>query len=71
MYDRSLLIAAARSIGDHTPSDTARRLGVARTTAWRLWKGSTAPSAQLTAAVEREYGISARQLIRPIPQAAG
>lgn len=66
MYDRSLLIAAARDMGDRNPSDTARRLKVARNTAWRLWHGHTAPSANLAALVEREYGISARQLVKRV-----
>ncbi|MGW9041218.1 helix-turn-helix domain-containing protein [Streptomyces lydicus] len=64
MYDRSVLIAAARDAGDHTPSDTARRLKVARNTAWRLWHGRTAPSATLAAAVEAHYGVSAGELIQ-------
>ncbi|MBK6015589.1 XRE family transcriptional regulator [Streptomyces sp. MBT53] len=64
MYDRAALIAAARQAGDRTPSDTARRLTVARTTAWRLWNGHTAPSANVAAAVETHYGVSAGQLIK-------
>lgn len=64
MYDRSTLVAAARERGDHTPSDAARRLHVARNTAWRLWHGRTAPSAALAAAVEAHYGVSARELIQ-------
>lgn len=64
MYDREALIAAARAAGDHSPSDTARRLKVARTTAWRLWNGQTAPSAAVAAAVEQHYKVSAGQLIK-------
>lgn len=64
MYDRAALIAAARQAGDRTPSDTARRLKVARTTAWRLWHGHTAPSANVAAAVETHYGVSTGQLIK-------
>lgn len=63
MYDRTVFLAAARNAGDRTPSDCARRLKVARNTAWRLWTGKTAPSAQLAAAVQQHYGISAQQLI--------
>lgn len=63
MYDRTLFVAAARSAGDNTPSDAARRLNIPRNTAWRLWHGHTAPSALVAAAVERAYGVSARQLI--------
>ncbi|MFC3347736.1 hypothetical protein ACFOOM_09915 [Streptomyces echinoruber] len=64
MYDRAALIAAARRAGDHTPSDTAKRLKVARNTAWRLWHGHTAPSAAVAAAVEQHYGLTAGQLIQ-------
>ncbi|MFB6618909.1 XRE family transcriptional regulator [Streptomyces sp. NPDC085524] len=64
MYDRTVLVAAARTAGDRTPSDTARRLKVARNTAWRLWNGRTAPSAVLAARVEHHYGVSAGQLIK-------
>jgi transcriptional regulator with XRE-family HTH domain len=65
MYDRTVLVTAARAIGDRRPVDLATRLGVARNTAWRLWHGRTAPSADLAARVEQHYGISARQLIQP------
>ncbi|MEW2610893.1 XRE family transcriptional regulator [Streptomyces sp. NPDC047880] len=64
MYDRAALVAAAREAGDHTPSDTARRLKVARNTAWRLWNGHTAPSAVVAAAVEQHYGVSTGQLVK-------
>lgn len=63
MYDRSVFVAAARTAGDHNPSDIARRMKVARTTAWRLWNGHNAPSAALAAVVEYHYGVSARQLV--------
>ncbi|GHJ27033.1 hypothetical protein TPA0910_14660 [Streptomyces hygroscopicus subsp. sporocinereus] len=63
MYDRAALVAAARQAGDRNPSDTARRLKVARNTAWRLWNGRTAPSALVAAAVEQHYGVSAGQLV--------
>ncbi|MFH9430272.1 XRE family transcriptional regulator [Streptomyces sp. NPDC017615] len=64
MYDRSVLVTAARAAGDIRPVDLAKRLGVARNTAWRLWHGHTAPSAPLAASVEQHYGVSARQLIQ-------
>jgi transcriptional regulator with XRE-family HTH domain len=70
VYDRATFIAAAQDAGDRSPSDTARRLQVARNTAWRLWNGHTAPSAALAAAVEHHYGVSARQLIKPTRSAA-
>lgn len=63
MYDRSSLVAAAQERDDLTPSDLARRLGVARNTGWRLWTGRGRPSAELVAAVERHYGIPAEQLV--------
>ncbi len=66
VYDRARLIEAARAAGDATPSDTARRLEVARATAWRLWHGRTAPSAAVIAAVGRHYGIAADQLIQRV-----
>ncbi|MFI5474975.1 XRE family transcriptional regulator [Streptomyces cacaoi] len=64
MYDREVLVTAAHNAGDHRPSDTARRLKVARNTAWRLWHGHTAPSAVVAAAVEEHYGVSAGQLVK-------
>jgi transcriptional regulator with XRE-family HTH domain len=57
-------------MGDHGPVDLAKRLKVARNTAWRLWHGHTAPSAYLAASVELAYGVSARQLIQPAPEQA-
>ncbi|MEU6441383.1 helix-turn-helix domain-containing protein [Streptomyces sp. NPDC047046] len=63
VYDRTTLRAAAQRAGDLTPSDSARRLGVARNTAWRLWTGTVAPSAAVAAAVEVHYGVSAAHLI--------
>lgn len=70
MYDRSALVTAAQTAGDRTPSDTARRLKVARNTAWRLWHGRTAPSARVLAAVEAAYGIPASQLLTPANRCA-
>jgi transcriptional regulator with XRE-family HTH domain len=70
MYDRTVLVTAARSMGDHRPVDLANRLGVARNTAWRLFNGHGAPAADLAARVEQAYGVSARQLIQPAPEQA-
>ncbi|MGW8988680.1 XRE family transcriptional regulator [Streptomyces zhihengii] len=70
MYDRTALVAAAQAIGDHTPSDIARRLKVARNTAWRLWNGVTAPSVQLAAQVNSVYGIAPELLLRETERAA-
>ncbi|WP_329423017.1 hypothetical protein [Streptomyces sp. NBC_01268] len=64
MYDRTEFVIAARQKGDRTPPDTARRLKVAPNTAWRLWHGRNAPSANLIAAVQEHYGVTASQLLR-------
>lgn len=68
MYDRTRLVAAARSAGDRNPEDTARRLKVARATAWRLWHGVTAPSARTAALVEQHYDIPASQLVKRVEE---
>lgn len=65
MYDRSALVSVARSKGDAGPADAARRMGIPRNTAWRLWHGRTAPSARTAAAVERAYGLPASTLLKP------
>lgn len=61
-YDRSLLRDVAASRGDETAADMARRLRIARMTAWRLWTGASTPTARLAATVEAHYGITAAQL---------
>lgn len=68
MYDRRDLVSAARSKGDRTASAIARRLSVPRNTAWRLWHGHGAPSADLAARVEQHYGVTARQLTKRAEQ---
>lgn len=65
MYDRSALLAAAHGRGDHRAADVAVRLHLPRNTAWRLWHGTTAPSASTAALVETHYGITTAQLITP------
>lgn len=70
MYDRTVLVTAARNMGDSRPVDLAKRLRVARNTAWRLWHGHGAPAADLAARVEQTYGISTRQLIQPAAEQA-
>lgn len=62
-YDRSQLREAARQRGDQGFDQIRARLGVSRATAHRLWTGLGEPKATTAAAVEREYGISARQLV--------
>jgi transcriptional regulator with XRE-family HTH domain len=76
-YDRTVLRAVAEQTGDHTPSDLRRRLMVAPAgmivsdaTAWRLWNGTHAPSAQVAAAVEAAYGITASDLLRRVKAVA-
>ncbi|HLU96502.1 MAG TPA: hypothetical protein VKZ89_06660 [Thermobifida alba] len=66
-YDRTLLRRAAKGTGDNTPADVARRLGVGRMAAWRLWNGHGAPSAATAAAVERAYDVPASALVKPAP----
>ncbi|MFF0894703.1 XRE family transcriptional regulator [Streptomyces sp. NPDC003278] len=69
MYDRTALVSAARSAGDHNPADAARRLRLPRNTAWRLWHGKTAPSAHTLAAVEQAYGLHPSTLLQPATEA--
>ncbi|MGW7201071.1 hypothetical protein [Streptomyces chryseus] len=59
----------ARGKGDHTPSDVARRLHVARTTAWRLFNGHSAPSPSVAHAVQLHYRIEIGALLIPATQA--
>lgn len=69
-YDRSIFRAVATAKGDADYNDTAARLMVAPATAWRLWKGKTAPSAQLAAKVQTAYGIGTADLLRTTESAA-
>lgn len=62
-YDRTRLLTAAHQRGDQHWTDLITRLGVSRATAYRLWTGRGEPKARTAAAVEREYGISAGQLV--------
>ncbi|WP_326797482.1 XRE family transcriptional regulator [Streptomyces sp. NBC_01808] len=71
MYDRTLFRAVAQDKGDAHYLDTAARLKVAPTTAWRLWTGKTAPSLRLAAAVEAAYGVPAARLLKPAEAANG
>ncbi|MFD4659315.1 helix-turn-helix domain-containing protein [Kitasatospora sp. NPDC058444] len=63
-YRHEQLVAAARAAGDHTDSDIADRLKVARTTAWRLRTGKTTPGASTLAKIEQAYGLTAAALLR-------
>lgn len=67
MYDRSALVAAARAVERSTDTAlttlVARRLGIARNTAWRLLQGRTIPSGEVAAAVETAYGVPASALV--------
>ncbi|MGW3511213.1 XRE family transcriptional regulator [Streptomyces sp. NPDC000994] len=67
-YDRALLRRAARGTGDKTPAAVARRIGVGRMAAWRLWNGHGTPAATTAAAVERAYGIPATALVKPLTE---
>lgn len=70
MYDRTALRAAAEQRGDINSNRVAIRLGLSRMTAHRLWNGIGAPSAEVTAAVQEEYGLPARDLLTPAEGAA-
>ncbi|MES9554816.1 MULTISPECIES: XRE family transcriptional regulator [unclassified Streptomyces] len=63
MYDRRTLLSAAHGRGDEHYEQMGHRLGISRATAWRLWNGRGKPSADTAAAVQREYGLGAGQLI--------
>ncbi|OKJ42306.1 helix-turn-helix domain-containing protein [Streptomyces sp. CB01580] len=63
MYDRRTLIAAVRSLGDEHYEVMGAKLGVSRSTAWRLWNGRVEPSTRTAAAVLRVYGVDLPQLI--------
>lgn len=65
-YDRSQLREAARQRGDKRFDQVRTRLGVSRATAHRLWTGRGEPKATTAAAVEREYGVTAQQLIERV-----
>ncbi|MFI6860149.1 XRE family transcriptional regulator [Streptomyces sp. NPDC050421] len=62
-YDRTQLLAAAHQRGDQHYTDLINRLGVSRATAYRLWTGRGEPKASTAAAVHREYGLTAAQLV--------
>lgn len=70
MYDRTLLIATARDKGDANARQTATRLGIDVSAAYRLWRGTHAPSITTAAAVNEHYGLSIGQLIKPAAVAA-
>lgn len=62
-YDRAALRAAAAERGDRGFLQVQIRLGVSRATAHRLWTGHGEPKARTVAAVHREYGLTADQLV--------
>lgn len=62
-YDRTQLREAAFRLGDRKFDQVKDRLGVSRATAHRLWTGRGEPKATTAAAVQREYGVTAAQLI--------
>ncbi|MGC5398044.1 XRE family transcriptional regulator [Streptomyces sp. DT20] len=62
-YDRTRLLAAAHQRGDRHYTNLIPRLGVSRATAYRLWTGRGEPKATTAAAVHREYGVTAAQLV--------
>ncbi|MDT0432767.1 XRE family transcriptional regulator [Streptomyces salyersiae] len=62
-YDRTRLRAAAAQRGDMRFDQVKDRLKISRATAHRLWNGHGEPKARTAAAVQREYGLSAADLI--------
>lgn len=63
MYDRTALHKAAARCGDMNANQVADRLGIARTTAYRLWDGTAAPSAAVAAAVQLKYCVPTADLL--------
>jgi hypothetical protein len=70
MYDRTKLREAAARCGDTNSNRVAIRLGIPRTTAFRLWKGTAAPSATVAAAVQRAYCVPTAELLIALESAA-
>jgi hypothetical protein len=64
MYDRTTLRAAAERRGDTNSNRVAVRLRIPRMTAHRLWNGTAAPSAEVAAAVQREYRVKVADLLK-------
>lgn len=69
-YDRTTLRTAAARRGDTNSNRVAVRLGIPRTTAFRLWKGTAVPSAAVAEAVRRTYRVKYDDLIQPATDAA-
>lgn len=63
MYDRTKLRAAAGRKGIEGFEGLGSALGLSRATAYRLWRGIGKPAADTAAAVQREYGLGAAELI--------
>ncbi|NEA19852.1 XRE family transcriptional regulator [Streptomyces halstedii] len=63
LYDRTRLRAAAAKRGDQGFDQVRARLGVSRATAYRLWTGRGEPRARTAAAIHREYGLHAHELV--------
>ena len=70
MYDRTALRAAAAKRGDKNANRVAARLGIPRTTAYRLWDGTAAPSAEVANAVQTAYCLTVADLLVPATDAA-
>lgn len=69
-YDRTALREAAVRRGDENANQVAARLGCGRETAYRLWRGTGAPSAALAAAVLATYYVLPADLLVPTEDAA-
>ncbi|CAL9530838.1 helix-turn-helix domain-containing protein [Streptomyces sp. enrichment culture] len=64
-YDRSTFRRAAIAHGHGHYKDVAAALGISPVTAWRLWTGKTAPSADVAGRVETAYGLPLSRLLTP------
>ncbi|MET9291147.1 helix-turn-helix transcriptional regulator [Streptomyces sp. NPDC003077] len=63
-YVPAALLVAAEGLGDRTPADMARRMGVPYLAAYRWATGRHAPNPSGLAAIERAYGLTAADLMR-------
>lgn len=71
MYDRTLLRAIATDRGALNPRQMAAALNINVSAAYRLWRGTHAPSGPTAAAVQAEYGLTYAQLTKPATAPAG
>ncbi|MGD3111773.1 helix-turn-helix domain-containing protein [Streptomyces sp. YGL11-2] len=63
-YAPSALVTAARTKGDRTPADMARRMGMPYLAVYRWATGRHAPGPSGLAAIEKAYGLTPADLMR-------